>query len=529
MIELLTADEMAALDRRTIETVGVPGMVLMENAADGCARAILERWPDELADGAVVLAGPGNNGGDGHVIARKLANRGVAVEVWLLADPGKVRGDARTNLDLLPAYGVPVRALTTTAAVEEAAPELAGAGVLVDALFGTGLQRELGGRFAAAVEAIGAAGRPVMAVDIPSGVEATEGRALGSAVRADLSVTFCRPKLGHFLHPGADLRGALEVVDIGVPDGLVATAGAGAHLLDSGVLAPLLAPRAPTAHKGTFGHVVLLAGSRAMPGAAVLAANAALAAGAGLVTLIVPEGVQPLLRGLVPEVIVRSLPAADGGFAAEARDGLARQLVGKTGLGIGPGVGRTPGTVDLVRHAVRNAPLPTVVDADGLRALEGVGGPGSAQAPRVLTPHPGELAGLLGVTTGEVQADRPAAVRRAADTHGATVLLKGAGTLIATPGGALLVNPTGNPGMGSAGTGDVLTGLLASMLAQPAVVGTDPARAAAAAAFLHGLAGDVAAADLGEPGLRASHITGALPRALAGARAGNPPGALRWR
>ncbi len=529
MIELLTAVEMAELDRQTIESVGVPGVVLMENAADGCTRAILERWPAELAEGVIVLAGPGNNGGDGHVIARKLANRGVAVQVWLLCDPGRVRGDARTNLDLLAAFDVPLRSLTTTTQVEEAAPELARAGVLVDALFGTGLERKLTGRFAAAVAAIGAAGRPVMAVDIPSGVEATDGRVLGVGVRADLSVTFCRPRLGHFLYPGADLRGALEVVDIGVPDSLVAASAPRAQLLDHSCLAPLTTPRAATAHKGTYGHIVLLAGSAAMPGAAVLAANAALAAGAGLITLVVPEGVQPLLRDLVPEVIVRSLPAADGGFAADARDGLPQLLAGKTGVAIGPGIGRTAGTVEFVRHAVRNAPLPAVVDADGLRALEGLGSLEGAGAPRVLTPHPGELSGLLGVPTADIQADRPTAVRQAADRLGVTVLLKGACTLIAIPGGQLLVNPTGNPGMGSAGTGDVLTGLLASLLAQPGIVGSDPAAATGAAAYLHGLAGDLAAVDRGEPGLRASHIIGALPRALAGARDGSLPGALLWR
>lgn len=529
MIELLTADEMAALDRRTIEDLGVPGLVLMENAADGCARAIAERWPDELADGLVVLAGPGNNGGDGHAIARKLANRGIAVQVWLLCDPSKVVGDARTNLDLLPHYGVPLRVLPDDESLAAAAPELSRAGVLVDALFGTGLQRALGGRFAAAVGAMGTAGRPVMAVDIPSGVEATSGAILGSAVRADLTVTFCRPKLGHFLHPGRERAGLLEVVDIGVPEASVAGSGPGAHLLGSSILAPLAAPRPPRSHKGTYGHVLLLAGSAAMPGAAVLAANAALACGAGLVTLVVPEGVPPLLRGLVPEVIVRTLPSRDGEFSTDARDGLGALLAGKTGAGIGPGVGRSTGTVDLVRHVVRNLPLPAVIDADGLRALEGFGPLGAAEETRLLTPHPGELAGLLGSSTAEIEADRPAAVRGAARSLGVTVLLKGAATLIASPDGAMLVNPTGNPGMASAGTGDVLTGLIASLLSQKSLPTGEPAAAAAAGAFLHGAAGDLAADRQGEPSLLASHITDAVPAVLAAVRDGELAEALRWR
>jgi len=529
VIELLTADEMAALDRRTIDELGVPGMVLMENAADGCARAIAERWPDELADGLIVLAGPGNNGGDGHVIARKLANRGVAVQVWLLCDPDKVSGDARTNLDLLAHYGVPVRVMADDATLAAASPELSRAGVVVDALFGTGLQRELGGRFASAVEAMGASGRPIMAVDVPSGIEATSGAVLGTAVRADLTVTFCRPKRGHFLHPGADLRGALEVVDIGIPEAAVAESTPGAYLLDASVLAPLVAPRDRRSHKGTYGHVLLLAGSAAMPGAAVLAANAALACGAGLVTLVVPEGVPPLLRGLVPEVIVRTLPASEGEFASEARDGLGPLLVGKTGAGIGPGVGRSRGTVELVRHMVRNLPLPAVIDADGIRALEGYGPLDAAEQTRLLTPHPGELAGLLGRSTAEVEGDRPGAVREAAGRLGATVLLKGASTLIASPDGALWVNPTGNPGMASAGTGDVLTGLLASLLSQRTLPSGDPAVAAACGAYLHGAAGDRAAARVGEVSLLASDITRAVPEVLSTARGGEELESFRWR
>jgi len=527
VIELLTADEMASLDRETIEEVGVPGMVLMENAADGCTRALVRRWAAELGAGVLIVAGPGNNGGDGYVVARKLANCGVAVEVLLLVDPGKVRGDARTNLDLLQTYGVPLEILLNEEEVEAARPRLASAGVIVDALFGTGLERPLQGRFASMVRAIDASGRPVMAVDIPSGVNATTGEVLGVAPRADLSVTFCRPKRGHFLFPGAALRGDLAVVDIGVPEGRVHGYGAGAHLLGPSVLAPLCSARHPRSHKGTYGHVLLLAGSREMPGAAVLAANASLAAGSGLVTLVVPDGVEPLLRGLVPEVIVRTLPSSDGAFAAEAADQLGPLLPGKTGVGLGPGVGREQGTVEFVRRAATELELPAVIDADGLRALEGYDGLAGVAAPRVLTPHPGEAAGLLGQTNEVVERDRPAAAQQIAHMYGVTAVLKGANTLIAGEAGDLYLNPTGNPGMASAGTGDVLTGLIAALLAQPRIVG-DPLRAVLAGVYLHGLAGDIALESAGEPGLGASDITGAVGTAVRGVAEGTVGEAFRW-
>ncbi len=527
MIELLTATQMADLDRQTIQQVGIPGMVLMENAADGCARAIVDRWPDRVGRGVVVVAGPGNNGGDGHVIARKLANRGIPVKVLLLAAPDRVKGDARTNLDLLPSFGVEVVQLLDDEAVTAARSHLAHCGVVVDALFGTGLERPLTGRFGAMAEDVNAAGKPVMAVDIASGVNASTGEVLGCAVAADLCVTFCRPKRGHYLFPGAACCGDVEVVDIGVPEARVEAAAVGTHLLGPGALARMLATRARQTHKGTYGHLLVLAGCADMPGAAALAANAALIGGVGLVTLAVPAGVRRLLRGLVPEVIVTTLPSEDGGFAEAAADALEDLLPGKTAVAVGPGVGRAAGTAAFVRRVVDEVELPAVVDADGLRAL--VGRAGAAPAPRVLTPHPGEMAALLALTNAEVEADRPGAAARAAREQGAVVVLKGASSVLASPDGELLVNPTGNPGMASAGTGDVLTGLVGSLLAQPRQLAGDPLGAAAAGVYLHGLAGDLAAAEVGEASLLASHITDAVPHALAAAAEGEVPEAFRWR
>jgi len=530
VIELLTASQMAAADRTTIDVLGVPGMVLMENAADGCARALMRRWPDLLAEGVVVVAGPGNNGGDGHVIARKLANRGVDCEVLLLADRDRVRGDARTNLDLLEHYGVPVLSVLDDEDVEAADEHLQRAGVVVDALFGTGLERDLGGRFARMVEQINRCGHAVMAVDIPSGIDATTGRVLGTAVAADLSVTFCRPKRGHYLHPGAELCGDVEVVDIGIPHGVVTAAGAEMMLVGPDVLSPLVRSRPAASHKGTYGHALIVAGSEAMPGAAVLAANAALAVGTGLVTLAVPQGAQGLLRGLVPEVIVHTLPSADGGFAADAGVGLTELMAGKTAVALGPGVGRTVATTAFVRAAVADVARPMVIDADGLRALgEPAATLSGAAGPRVLTPHPGELAGLRGRATADVNGDRVAAAAEASSALQAVCVLKGAATLIATPDGQVCLNPTGNPGMASAGTGDVLTGLLAGMMAQVRWLADDPPAAARAAAYLHGLAGDVAAAAVGEPSLRASDITDAVPAAMALVADGEAGEAFRWR
>jgi NAD(P)H-hydrate epimerase len=265
-----------------------------------------------------------------------------------------------------------------------------------------------------------------------------------------------------------------------------------------------------------------------MPGAAVLAANAALAAGVGLVTLAVPDGIQPLLRSLVPEVIVHGLPCRDGGFDDVALEALESLLDGKTAVAIGPGVGRLEGTVATVRRVAQHLPLPVVIDADGLRALQGARPLTSAPAPRLLTPHPGELAGLLGLATADIEADRPIFVRRAAATLGAAVVLKGAATLVAHPDGRLYVNPTGNAGMASAGTGDVLTGLMGGLMAQPLLFGRDAIEAASAAVYLHGLAGDLAADEHGQASLRASHVTECVSRALQRVRTGEISEAFRW-
>lgn len=504
---LVPPNTMAALDRATIDGLGVPGLVLMESAAGAVVRGLLDRHGDAARErGVLVIAGPGNNGGDGVAIARRLAGLGVRAEVLLVADPDRVRGDAKVQLDLAAAQEVPIRVARSEDELQ--AGSWSAFGVLVDALFGTGLDREVTGLMGAAIDAL--VGPPVVAVDIPSGIDGTTGQVHGRAVQADLTVTFAAPKVGHFLEPGRTRRGHLVVADIGIPAArFTELTEAAPSLLEATVL-DRVAVGARDAHKGTFGHVLVVAGSPGKAGAARLSAEAALRAGAGLVTLAIPASL-PLdsLARIAPEVMVERIDdEGQGTFGPESVDSVLALAATRDALALGPGLGTEPRTVAFVQRLYAEAPVPAVVDADALNALAQGGVPSSA-APRVLTPHPGEMARLTGTSTAELRAARLPSSRALAGRTGAVVVLKGAGTVIARPDGQAALNPTGNPGMGTAGSGDVLTGMIGALLGR----GLDPAEAAEVAVFWHGHAGDVAAA-AGETTLVASDITGALASAL---------------
>jgi NAD(P)H-hydrate epimerase len=384
--------------------------------------------------------------------------------------------------------------------------------LIVDALLGTGLSAPATGPYRTTIEAINDAGRPVIAVDLPSGIHADTGAVLGTAVRAALTITFGLPKLGLYVGAGIDHAGEVHVADIGIPPRYVDAVESRITLLTMDSVRRLLPKRIPSAHKGTYGHVGLIAGSVGKTGAAALAAAGALRAGAGLVTVATAASQPPIVAGLVVEAMTAPLAEGAPGFIGQGAWDVVTELVAsRDAVAVGPGVGLDAETQELVRRLVVEGRVPTVIDADGLTALAGhLDILRSAPAPRCLTPHPGEMARLLGASVAEVQRDRIAVARDFATSYRAHVVLKGAVSVIAAPDGTVLLNPTGNPGMASGGTGDVLTGVVGALLAR----GLAPSDALASAVYLHGLAGDIAAARVGEESLIARDVVAALPEAF---------------
>jgi ADP-dependent NAD(P)H-hydrate dehydratase / NAD(P)H-hydrate epimerase len=509
---VVTAEEMRALDRWTIEH-HTPGPVLMERAGAGAAQVLRVQWP-KLGGPVVVCCGRGNNGGDGFVLAHELRRARGGVEVWLVGRRQDVRGDAAEMMDR---WRGAITTVETAGQLEPLQRRLERAGVVVDALLGTGLNAPVEGTFAAVIDAINASGRPVLAIDIPSGLSADTGRPLGTAVQAAVTATFAFPKLGQVLYPGAELCGRLDVVDIGIPPEAVAAMRPQMRLLEAGEVGRLLPRRPRDSHKGTFGHVLVVAGSRGKTGAALLASAAAARAGAGLTTLAAAASLLPVLEGHVREVMSEPLPDAGDGTATLDDAALVdRLLAGRAAVVCGPGLGTADGTRALVHHVVRRARAPLVIDADGLNAVAGTDVLCQRPAPTVVTPHPGEMARLLRCSTSEVQADRVASARRFAANHGVVTVLKGARTVVATPEGAVAISPTGNPGMASGGMGDVLSGILGGLLAQ----GLDPFAAATLGVFAHGAAADALAARRGEVGLLAGDLLNELPPTIARLQAG---------
>jgi NAD(P)H-hydrate epimerase len=507
---VFTGDEMRRLDARAIEELGIPGATLMENAGRGAAEAVLAwlaaaKRPPRRSRVAIVC-GKGGNGGDGFVVARWLRRRGVRCDVLLTAPPDEVRGDAGAKLRALQKAGVrPVPVTDASLAALERAD------LVVDALLGTGARAAPEAAVARAIDAINAAGRPVLALDVPSGLPADGGAPAGAVVRADATVTFAGLKRGLVVPPGRELAGRVTVVDIGVPVAEVAR-GITTFVLEPADLAAHFPRRDRAAHKGSYGHLLVVAGSVGKTGAAALAAEGALRSGAGLVTVATPASQQPVVAGLVVEAMTAPLDEGSPGcLGALAWPALTELLGARDAVAVGPGIGLDAEVQDVVRRLVREARVPMVVDADALTALA----PRlevlrEAAAPRCLTPHPGEMARLLGTSAAEVQRDRLGVARAFATTHRLFLVLKGAVSVVATPDGTVLLNPTGNPGMASGGTGDVLTGIVGAFLAR----GLAPGDALAAAVYLHGLAGDVAAERRGEESLIARDVIAALPDAF---------------
>ncbi len=522
MIPLATADEMRRADRCATERFGVPSLLLMENAGRGAADAIERRVGPARGRRVVVVCGKGNNGGDGFVVARHLAARGAAVGVWLIGQAGEVRGDAATTLDILRRGGLPVNEVTGAAGptgIEGLRAAFREADLAVDALLGTGVTGPATGLVAAAITALNEAGRPVCALDLPSGLSADRGEVPGPAVRARFTVTFGLPKRALFLHPASQLAGHVELVDLGVPRAWLGE-GIRLGLLEHDDVRAALPARAPDAHKGRYGHLLVVAGSVGKTGAAVLTCLGAHRAGTGLVTCALPASQQPVVAARLAETMTEPLPeTAAQSLSGKGLGRLFELAARMDAVALGPGAGLEPETQAALRELVLAVERPMVVDADGLTALVGhLASLKEARGPRLLTPHPGEAARLLGRSAAEVQADRIESARRLAGETGAWIALKGAGTVVVSPEGESAVNPTGNPGMATGGMGDVLTGVAGGFLAQ----GLAPEAALRVAVYLHGRAADRVAAARGEAGLLASEVADGLPAALRALRGGEP-------
>jgi NAD(P)H-hydrate epimerase len=526
-MKIVTASEMREIDRITTEKYGVPSLTLMENAGSAVAEFVLQEYPAAKRIG--VICGKGNNGGDGFVAARKLHQAGRKVEVLLLADPAELKGDAAAMYKKLPVKAVVARSVEELKS--EAARHVYKADLLVDAILGTGFQPPVKGYYRAAIEMTWKAQTRAISVDLPSGVDAdsisASERQEGSEEElipavSDGVVTFTTPKPAHALL--ALTRGPVVVVAIGAPAEAISS-GSNLDVTTARDIAWAFVPRRPDAHKGDFGHVLVIGGSVGKAGAAAMAGMAALRAGAGLVTVAVPRSILPTVAGFAPELMTAPLEETAAGsisMSALESGGLEALLKGKSVVALGPGISRNSETSEFVRTVVRscsNAPL--ILDADGLNAFaehaEKLGG--GDRWPLVLTPHPGEMGQLAGLPADVIQQDRIGIARRFAQEHQVTVVLKGHRTLIATPEGAVWVNPTGNPGMATAGTGDILTGMIAGMTAQWSSPGATPGKEAfLAAVYLHGMAGDIARERMGEHCLVATDLLAALPEAYARAR-----------
>jgi len=511
-MRVFDARQMREADRRAIEDIGIPSMVLMENAGRQVV-STLESTFESLADMRIaVLCGPGNNGGDGFVVARTLLERSFDVGVYLVGHGADLKGDARANLQILSNLGTDVVEIRDAASWELHGTDVLGADVVVDALFGTGLRSPLSGLAQTIVEDLNASARPVVSIDLPSGLFADTPEVPGPAVHATLTVTLAAPKLSLVLPPAEMFAGNLVIADIGIPRSVIDQVdGSRVELLTRESMRPLIEPRAHDSHKGDYGRVLIVSGSRGKTGAAYLAAMAALRSGAGLVTVAAPASCVPIIASLGAELMTEPLDETPEGTIAF--DALDRVLdFGADVIAVGPGLGRVPSTAAFVQGLIERSGVPLVIDADALHAFSGeaerlVGRDG---VDLIITPHPGEMARLVGLSIDDVQQHRLEVAREFAGSHRVHVVLKGHRTLVAAPDGKAFINLTGNAGMATAGSGDVLTGMIAAWFGQL----LDAEAACKLGVYLHGLAGDLAEADEGEAALIAGDLVDRLGDAV---------------
>jgi len=509
-MKLVTAEQMRGLDKAAIGTFKVPSLQLMENAGRRTVEVMLDEYGEPQGMEIGIFVGPGNNGGDGLVIARLLAARMARPTVFMLVPPDRLTGDSAVNYARLVEFPVRIIEIREQRDFQEVPAILEKCWAVVDAIFGTGLTRDVAGIFATAITLMNETPCPVVAVDIASGLHADNGKILGSCVEADLTVTFGQAKIGQVIHPGREYTGCLALADIGIPDQALAEADIRVELLGSEV-GQWLPPREALSHKGTYGHLLILAGSTGKTGAALLCSLGALRAGTGLVSLCLPYDLNQIVEASLWEAMTIPLQStAKGIISIEDYRVIQDAVYNKQALAVGPGIGTAAETAELMLRLYAELELPMLVDADGLNIL--AADPSllkNAPGPRILTPHPGEMARLTGMSSADIQRNRLDITRDFAMQHKVFLVLKGTDTLVCDPDGNLAVNPTGNPGMACGGMGDVLTGVIGGFLAQ----GLSPWQACCLGVYSHGLAADRLAEESGS-GYLATEVAHEIPFAL---------------
>lgn len=510
-MKVANAEQMRQLDRAAIEEYEIPGIVLMENAALGVVRCMEEHYGSLRDRSVLIICGKGNNGGDGMAVARHLVNREAAVRVLVLGDPKGFRGDAAANYAICERMQVPVVPVDSAGRLSGVSAAIRKADLIVDAILGTGIVPPVRGLVAQVVRRINRSGKPVIAVDLPTGLSADSSDVTGEVVRSDLTVTFGLPKISLVQYPSLSTAGRVEIADISLPVELVDKADIRTELIGNEILGTLPL-RKPDLHKGTAGRVLIIAGSKDMPGAAVMTALSCFRTGAGLVYAAVPENVRRYFSKRLMEGVLVPLPESERGhFTPAALSAILSSARGKKVMALGPGIGLDPDTGEMVRSLIRKSRIPVVLDADGINHIaEDLEVLKKAGAQVILTPHPGEMGRLSGASSHEVKTRRVDLAREFACKFKVILVLKGARTVVADPEGRVFINTTGNPGMATAGTGDVLTGMIAGLSAQ----GMKPLQAALAGVYLHGCCGDLAARRRGARGLLSRDLIREIPNVL---------------
>jgi hydroxyethylthiazole kinase-like uncharacterized protein yjeF len=517
-VKIATSEQMRSIDKRAIDGLGIPGLTLMENAGKGVLSVIEDIAGDVRGKAFAIICGKGNNGGDGFVVSRLLREKGGHVTAFLLARAEEVSGDASVNLERFVSMGGELKELTASNIFDQLAPALSKVHFIVDAIYGTGFKGKASGLAAQAIELINSSGRRVCSVDVPSGLDCDTARADGDCVRSHATATLALPKKGLVFYPGRKLAGKIFLVDIGIPDECVEKEGIQLELIDSLLAKEWFPAREPDVHKGNCGKIAVVGGSVGLTGAIALCSMAAVRTGAGLVTAAVPESLNDILEVKMTEPMTRPVPETkDRTLSIRAKDAILRLVESYDVLALGPGLSRNSESAALAREIVPSVTKPTVLDADGLNAFVGHTDLMAKCGKRlIITPHVVEMSRLSGEEPDSVAQDRVGAAQRFATEVGVVVLLKGAPTVVAEPEGATYVNPTGNAGLASGGSGDVLTGIIAGLLGQ----GVSSVCAAALGAYLHGLSADVAKEKLGEEGMIASDLIERIPEAVLRLRAG---------
>ena len=511
MKKVATTREMQKIDSLAISSYGIEGLELMENAGIGITKALKKRFCDFSKKEVLIFCGIGNNGGDGLVVARLLFNMKINVAVFLLEKQVDLKNDTAINAELAFKLGVKITELDKTN-LHLLDDHLKNCDIIVDALFGTGLTRPISGLYKQTIEKINKSKKFIAAVDIPSGINSDTGVLMGDCIRADLTLALALFKHGHLLFPAAALMGELELIDIEIPPELVTSQALEVQVTEESDLRTWFHRRSADSHKGNYGHVLVIAGSRGKGGAAGLTALAALRMGCGLVTLALPESCQKAFEFHPLEVMTVSAPeTAVGTFALSAKNILLNHSKGMSAIAIGPGLSTEPETVQLLRELLPVIDCPLIIDADAVNAL--------AQSPEtisqlktnaVLTPHPKEMSRVTGIEISKIVEKRIEVARKFARDHSVTIVLKGAATIISQPNGLTTINPTGNPGMATAGSGDILSGIIASLVAQ----GFSSPKAAIAGTYLHGLSGDIFAQGESQTSLIAGDLLRTLPETI---------------